>query len=908
MSQENITLNLKASIDTSVVERDLQKWDAQEKILKNTGIERDGGITNLYAEVESNSQYVETYYAKNGRKVSLQYDAVNANYGVISGGVKIGTVPLWAVGSRSVLSVDANDVMVTLSGTFLVLRLGNSIATIQEIDTDGATIIRQRSFGIAANISDGMFVRNVAPTYANVTSIVGIFASGTRLNHCIITDASIVYTATGQLGFQNSSQVFAYYKDGWIVSANDETDTRTFCFNSAGTQQGTYTEATYLTANYNQGTGAVIFSGWRDVVALGAPVTTYGYTFTPPAAPLAAWTITAITNGSISSPAVVQFTMGGYGLIYGASKSLFYSDVAAQNTWVVGHSKLPEIYGYLDTGADIAFKAHTIAGEAGYMSASFARDGIGVPITEVGEMNAYYYPQILKCTSGDYCVVYRRGNGTFAVVRMTKTPTEPRMQEIAPGVIKINTISALCVADANDNDLQFGGNAYNGFIVVGFSGGSSTAKAYVARYRGDWGGSVDTGYKDVGSVPDVSLIAIPEGRSYSPNNETIDVYIGAPPSSLAYYRSIRDGLAQSINGKLQGTIYVDDLIIPPPAGVVYNEQTINLIGTTAVRELNYDGYQLGNEAKGQFQSFRLYGQLYLFDGIWIYAVTLNVNTIASVSRVASATGLQFLAESPQAIYFLSDFDNSIFIFDGGQSVTKMDRFSRVEPILDATYSVKENTLALFTKDTVMFVRDGGLIGQLTLPFVAPFTVFSTTQGLWISKGSYSIRYLYNAVQLGAAPITVTIDGGIWGTAYADTLDGGVWGTAYPDTIDGGIWGDGSEIVPLTWQSKFNGYSERNTQLADRLLFRFYKEDLAPVDILIEYLYFDEAGQHIETRTVSLGDTSHPYDALGYAFLEYIPERKQSIAFSIRLTCPTKIVYLDIIATVGLHAQSTINSR
>ena len=62
-------LIIKASIDLETTPADLQPWDGQEKILRNTGIERDGGITNLYTAIESNTLFEETLFTRNGRRV-----------------------------------------------------------------------------------------------------------------------------------------------------------------------------------------------------------------------------------------------------------------------------------------------------------------------------------------------------------------------------------------------------------------------------------------------------------------------------------------------------------------------------------------------------------------------------------------------------------------------------------------------------------------------------------------------------------------------------------------------------------------------------------------------------------------------------------------------------------------------
>jgi hypothetical protein len=456
--------------------------------------------------------------------------------------------------------------------------------------------------------------------------------------------------------------------------------------------------------------------------------------------------------------------------------------------------------------------------------------------------------------------------------------------------------------------LEFGGNAYNGFVIVGYDAtGTTVQKAHVARHRGKYGGSVDTGYKSTAAalVGNVVLIDVPEWRSFTPNNDVIDVYSGTLPSSIEYFRSIRTGINQSTKINLQGTIYVDDSILPPPIGATYAVQTLLLIGTTAIREKNYDGYQLLNETTGAFQSFSLYGNLYLFDGDAIYlAVLTSGNVLSSVTRVSDALGLVFLCGSPTEIYFLSSFDNSLYSFSGGQSVDKILRLNQRTGILLGAYNVRENTLALFGSNFVLWLRDG-ILSESTLPFAYPYEIFSTGDGIWIVKDNYSIKYTYSAIT-GASIVVIDLDldGGVWGTAYADTYDGGTWGAAYDDALSGEVWGSdvGGAVDALVWQSKFNGLSDRIRQSIDRFLFRVYKQDKAATTIAIEYQAYREAGLLTENRSLIIPITA--YDTNGYAYIEFVPANKNGIAASIKLTCQDKIVLLDGHVTISSLAGDT----
>jgi hypothetical protein len=112
--------------------------------------------------VESNSQYVETYYTSDGSRVQLKRDDINNSFRVISNGNDIGGVPQWAINTRSLIPADANDCIATIDGTFILLFIASSIATLTEIDGTTLEPIRSRSFGISALVTDGIIVRNVS--------------------------------------------------------------------------------------------------------------------------------------------------------------------------------------------------------------------------------------------------------------------------------------------------------------------------------------------------------------------------------------------------------------------------------------------------------------------------------------------------------------------------------------------------------------------------------------------------------------------------------------------------------------------------------------------------------------------------------------------------------------------------
>jgi hypothetical protein len=237
--------------------------------------------------------------------------------------------------------------------------------------------------------------------------------------------------------------------------------------------------------------------------------------------------------------------------------------------------------------------------------------------------------------------------------------------------------------------------------------------------------------------------------------------------------------------------------------------------------------------------------------------------------------------------------------------------SRRNQIVKGVYNTRENSLALFDNDIVLWLRDG-ILSQNELPFTMPFNVFSTSDGIWIAKDNYAIKYMYQPISItGGTVITLDLNGGTWGAVYADAYDGGAWGTSYAETIDGGIFGNtGNGIVePLILETKYNGVNDRTRQSVEKYLFRVFQDAPEQVTIDIQYKYFLEDGQHAENASIIIGDINNPFDSSGYAYFEFVPTQKSSIASAIKLTCAEKIIILDSYATITATGESvTINRK
>ncbi len=253
-------LELQKSVDMSAVQADVVPWDAQDFVLKNNGICREHGVTNLGNQIGLDSDFEETFYCANGSKVQLKRDTINKCFHVFSDGFEVGIVPEWGVKARQLIPSNCQDVQITITGTLLLLFYAPGIATIQELDIATNEILNSRSFTTPSTITNVGFVRYKQPTYANVQSIYGFYASDGFVSgtvYIIKDDGSTVISYNNVGSTANLPSFDCYYEHGWILQENNWDDTRAgslFVIKTTGVSTAISTNTIALIADYNQAT------------------------------------------------------------------------------------------------------------------------------------------------------------------------------------------------------------------------------------------------------------------------------------------------------------------------------------------------------------------------------------------------------------------------------------------------------------------------------------------------------------------------------------------------------------------------------------------------------------------------------------------------------------------------------
>ena len=430
------------------------------------------------------------------------------------------------------------------------------------------------------------------------------------------------------------------------------------------------------------------------------------------------------------------------------------------NTLIDAYGKLTNNY-LLPATRPFEMRVGMIQGQSAYLSAALLdniqSDTLGVLITNVGDFDESYQPQIKT----DDTILYKY-NGMFVIKKISKNITT-RMSSITPTLFKINTLSPLNILDTQSDSLSVGSCDYNGRISFSSTVAPGISQKVASLYQGPYSNSIDTGDKVVTINPittaSVQVIGarIPVVATGT-NNYSVDTYI----NDIYSFSTLNDG-SELVKPENADLIYVSSTIVPLAIGSNYNNGLSNGPNNTVFLKPNYDGTSIGNDIAGIFTGFKLFGQNYLFDTRNFYTADIDAINGIFISKMflCPATGLKYIASTPTRIYFLSKFDNSIFIFDGGRSLNKFQRMNSMETINSGIFSVTDNTLLLDTDNTFIWVRDEIISQNSKATDQTSLKYYNTDNGLVIGNNNSNWTYTYNNVS-GASVVPLKIKTGYYG--------------------------------------------------------------------------------------------------------------------------------------------------
>lgn len=538
----------------------------------------------------------------------------------------------------------------------------------------------------------------------------------------------------------------------------------------------------------------------------------------------------------------------------------------------------------------------------------FILDNAGTPITITETVTDYYSRPVPVCSFGltankktylyGIGVVDQQGKnaspaqlvwgGTYGAMTISEYGI---LRNDSPVCQWLDANGAYYVSTDTDNGIQvstIGANTYQMFPI----------SKYLVQITDNFGTIVNTltgtvevnaGAHSPGFVSDIyltgtSFLANQTNFAYSNAvdiGSSLGVYAGIPASGMTatsisgavilpmvFYQSASAGTLYA-KALLQGgaqiatdtsIAYVANSNVPPPVDAIYSGGGIQLEGISALQTINesdadafsqyYAGYTLSNQYPISYQFFNLFGQLYGFDGQKIYRMPVNGATAGIPEQLAIAQGLRFVTNSPTVAVFVSDFDNTLYVFTGGANVTKHMEMTGMALVSSGVYSVRENSLYLQLADnTILTVRDDKA-GSLANAYTSQ-TAYATDLG----------TYFVN----NATPSQSTL----W-SYYA--------GTGTPLT--------------LTWQSGYYGVGNNQYCRVTQWVITLKVADPTTTAITVNYKWLSDNSNGTESFTFAAG--SYTASATGYTRLQYSPTQAVCYGSSFGISCSKKVILYDAV--------------
>lgn len=155
-NKNKASINLKASINVDTVDQDVYLYGSPDAPhIQNTGIERDGGITNIYEKETTYSQAGQYIVTDDGKTISV---VQSGDFRTISiNNQAIGQVSAYGVEQR--LTVSGVDDIFLTSTSYVTSKLTGNVVVLTEYDYTGAQLN----------------TRSV--TFTNLTSVLQFFTS-----------------------------------------------------------------------------------------------------------------------------------------------------------------------------------------------------------------------------------------------------------------------------------------------------------------------------------------------------------------------------------------------------------------------------------------------------------------------------------------------------------------------------------------------------------------------------------------------------------------------------------------------------------------------------------------------------------------------------------------------------------
>lgn len=922
------SLNLKSSICTdNPTGSDTYPFDDQPtQVVQHTGMERNGGITSFYEQ--------ETTFITAGANSIITNDGsllqVDSSNNVRLNNNVIGNVGPYTVFRRGALAGVYLDAAWTTTGTIIGIKKAGNVITVDEYDPATTTVTNTRNITFAGMPASPLLaitlIKFVDMTYAANQEFLVTQGSGSLFTYVLkesgTTVTSTVLTkvpwgwrfATGKYILWDQGTTDVANTHCWIgdVGAYSDLGISATCrvkWVTIDRYNGTSDSRAILVYNTVEKNAANMFTGYGIVGYNGSGV----YSATPTYFGIALGAVTATVSNPISGPGYIECTFTrsdtGSNVYYYVAPDFEHSGadpgwLTAQvftgtNPKINAYGKLTDIHVAVANNSFLtSIRCCMVNDQPSYLSAApitsgtTTKDHLGIPLTNVGEFDEAFPTHIVDNNSTFTKILYRYNGRIFFID--IRSGQAHLIYRVSNTIYEINCISPVNVVDTEMGNLNLGGTDYNGRFICTATG-TGTGGVWVATMKSPYANSVDFGVKFcqtyTGTTLGITLSLIPGIEIPTFIDRAIlyevDFYQGTGGGVYVSSCSLSTPNTSSfIDINKIGILYVSDTRLPIGMGysfadkVAFTEiETLFLgVGVSGTPDIDYDyvGYELGNDLLGIFQGFYLFGQRYLFDGFQIWLATFNGSLYANKLFMTYCLGMQFVAVSPTEAFFLSQFDTSLYSFNGGRSLIKGKRMNDlrnssnvIESITGAgIFNVRDNSLLIQTASTFVWVRDGVVTQNNKKANQTGISLFDTQRGIVIANNTLSWNYSF----LNNGTVTTT-----GGSAV-------------------------SAPVGLTWQSAYHSLKGNELSIAMAWIVTLFSPDGAQaVPVTLRCHAFDQDRYTLQREDITVQPSD--WDGLGFIRLRIQPKNEKALASSLQIDTTKHVVITDVTVLYGDEAQA-----
>lgn len=895
--------NLHDSINTDFLDEDIQPFSGRQRPLIFDGIDARDGLTNYRSTQTVDASNIYTYYTKSGKKVSLQQNGADSiapdqpwRYNVIVDGVNVGQI-----GQRTVLDrwqVPGYNLDVAISASGTILALGGD-GLIREYNATTHALLNSKNSHIktdidANNAAWAIIVRGPATTYAAYLIIWGklttsevTVTNGTSSN--VITTSTLMIRLQNSWAWQNSNSSTSNFI---FWCPNDRSSTSTF-----ESMYGNIAVAGPWTAlgagTSNMGMPAIAHTAanrWSHIV-MGVSVGTEEFcrtiiiddsgfisntvTLYPGTTP--AGITKDIAPGCVSATWTTAAPDVRAGMLFASDAAIMTRTVASGST-LYAPDTMSRIFGRDSTGS--VLKSFLLVMNGGQIVSyhladygesltqqGFAFEGVqnGQAMINYGDTVGDYSPSFHTFSSNSpnfrlannfyNLFAHKQSPGQFCITRIgnarpSNIAVSDFIREIAPDVLAFECDTNLgildCVAMKWFNKAQHYGVV---FMALGLDSGQTRVNY---QNRSPFSETIILGDKTVQVTGGSGSSAVTpwdlRGGDFFYNSNYFQTVIS--------YSNLSAGIITSADFRL-GTSFLSSTYTPLAIRQRQNNVSALWFGETELTILGSDGFFSENIITGRYQVFNINGQIYFYDGSGISQVFLNGLLFSAKQVINNAKNLRLIAVTREVAFFISDFDQNLFAFDGSRSLSPVDGFLAFGTIREAWYTSNDDTLWMTDGSKLITWREGRW-GAITYANASGSLMMDTSTGSYIVKEDGQ---------------TVNTWSLLTGT-----------------------------ILPMTLKTPFVGMGDNNRAKIHIYSLYLKFDTIANTNITITYRYILENGIN-SSAPVVFNVLSTMMDANGYVRLWYYPPVDTVIGASLEITCASKYWIVELIPYITPEAPS-----